>query len=95
MFSKAILCFILYGCHTAMAQCKWDLTIVLYSGKNVSLSRNWKVLLIILVIFIALFTTWLICSSNVSLESKVAPRSFCLSRVYGCCCYCRIIFIFT
>ena len=25
----AILCFILYGCHTAMAQSRWDLTIIL------------------------------------------------------------------
>ena len=79
MFSKAILCFILYGCHTAMAQSMWDLTIVLQSGKKVCLSRNWKVLLIIEVILVVLFTTWLICSSNVSLESNVTPKSFCFS----------------
>ena len=52
------------------------------------LSRNWKVLVIIYVILVALFTTWLICSSNVSFESKVTPRSFCLSCVY---CFCNIV----
>ena len=29
MFSKAKVCFILYWCHTALAQSRWDLTIVL------------------------------------------------------------------
>ena len=29
MFSKAIFCFIIYGCHIAMEQFRCDLTIVL------------------------------------------------------------------
>ena len=55
--------------------------IVLYNGKNVSLSRNLKVLRIIFVIFVSSFTAWLVWSSKESFVSIITPKSFCFSIV--------------
>ena len=64
----------------------------LYNGKNASLSRNWKVLRTIFIIFVALFTAWLMWSSKDSFVSIITPKSFCFSIVLsGCMELLRVI----